>query len=447
LAIIGRSGEHLLALINDVLELSKIEAGRSELHEESFDLHRMLAGLEEMFRLRTAEKGLSLSFQRTEGTPPHVRLDQSKLRQILINLLGNAVKFTECGTVILRVGVGADPGTLHFEVQDTGVGIGPDEVGGLFDAFVQTASGQQAHEGTGLGLPISRQFVRLMGGDILANSTPGEGTLFEFDVRFELADGAEAQGARPRRRVVGLEPGQSASDGGPYRLLVVEDHEVGRRLLVELLRPLGFEVGEATNGREALRVWQQWAPHLIWMDIKMPVMDGLEATRRIRVLQRDEATQCVAAARDTVIVALTASALQHEEADILAAGCDGLVRKPFREDEVLEALGLHLGVRYLYEGSSEDSEGPGATEVNRGEGLTPARLAALPTELVTSLLQATVQGRYADMLAAAEHIEERDAPLGSELQALIQGFEYDRLLAYIEQAGAAPGVEPGTETL
>jgi CheY-like chemotaxis protein len=206
-------------------------------------------------------------------------------------------------------------------------------------------------------------------------------------------------------------------------------------LLVKLLQPLGFEVREATNGQEAVQVWQQWAPHLIWMDIKMPVMDGYEATRRIRDIQRTEA------APETVIVALTASALEHQQADILAAGCDALVRKPFREDEILDTLAQHLGVRYVYESGGEERQPelpkmrPGP-EPDSGDALTPSRLAALSPDLVADLQRATVQGRYAEMLAVAERIREHDAPLADKLTVLIEGFEYGRLLALIEKTGA-----------
>jgi PAS domain S-box-containing protein len=279
LGIINRSGEHLLALINEVLEMSKIEAGRVTLEENSFDLYRLLDGLEEMFRLRARDKGLALSFERAENVPQYVRTDEGKLRQVLSNLLGNAVKFTQEGGVALRVGT-KDEGrrtkdqppsvvrrsSLVFEVEDTGPGMAPEELAVVFDPFVQATSGQQPQEGTGLGLSISQQYVRLMGGDITVSSEVGRGSLFQFDVQAGLADAAEVQAAQPRRRVLGLEPNQPI-----YRLLVAEDKETNRQLLVKLLEPLGFEVQEAVNGQEAIEVWERWEPHLIWMDMRMPV--------------------------------------------------------------------------------------------------------------------------------------------------------------------------------
>ena len=318
LGIINRSGEHLLALINDVLEMSKIEAGRVTLQEKSFDLYHLLDSLEEMFGLRAKDRGLALSFERAENVPQYVRTDEGKLRQVLSNLLGNAVKFTQEGGITLRVGSGeygvrtstllaTSYSILHFEVQDTGPGIAPEELATVFDPFVQATSGQRSQEGTGLGLSISRQFVRLMGGDLTVSSELGQGSLFKFDVQVGLADAAKVQAARPTRRVLGLEPNQAI-----YRLLVAEDKETNRQLLVKLLKSLGFEVQEAVNGQEAIEVWERWEPHLIWMDMRMPVMDGHRATRWIKATPKGQAT---------VIIALTATAFEEDREKILLAVC------------------------------------------------------------------------------------------------------------------------------
>jgi signal transduction histidine kinase/DNA-binding NarL/FixJ family response regulator len=418
LETIGRSGEHLLALINDVLELSKIEAGRAVLHEESFDLHRLLVGLEEMFRLRAADKGVSLLFEQAEDVPQYVRMDQNKLRQVLINMLGNAVKFTQRGDVAMRVGLGDRGRALHFEVEDTGVGIASEELDAVFDAFVQTKSGEQTQEGTGLGIPISRQFVRMMGGDISVSSALGKGTLFRFDVRFQPADATDISTMQPEQRVIGLEPGQPA-----YRLLVVEDKEASRRLLVKLLEPLEFEVLEAANGQEGIEMWERWEPDLIWMDIKMPVMDGCEATRHIKTTQKGQ---------QTIIIALTASAFEHDQSMIMSAGCDDLVRKPFRETEIFDKLAEHLGVRYIYARETEEGQ-PGPEEPGR-DVLSPDRLMALPSALVMALQRATIQAKFAEMIAVAGQIRIQDGPLADELQELIDNFAYDQILTLIEQA-------------
>jgi PAS domain S-box-containing protein len=419
LEVIDRSGEHLLGLINDVLELSKIEAGHAELYEESFDLYRLLVGLEEMFRLRAADEGLYLVLEQAEDVPQYVHLDQGKLRQVLINLLGNAVKFTHQGGITLRVGVADGGGALHFEVEDTGVGIADDELEAVFDAFVQTASGQQVQEGTGLGLSISRQFARMMGGDILVSSELGKGSLFRVDVRYRLAEVGEVPTAQPARRVVGLEPGQTA-----FRLLVAEDHEASRDLLVRLLESVGFEVHAARNGREAIEMWERWQPHLIWMDFRMPEVDGYQATRRIKATPRGQ---------NTVVIALTASAFEHDQGAALAAGCSGFVRKPFLEAEIFDTLAEYLGVRYVYaKEAAEDQAHPSESRQD-----TPAadRLGALPPALVMALQQATVQGRFAEMLDITERIREHDEFLADELAGLVDGFCYDEIQALIERAG------------
>jgi PAS domain S-box-containing protein len=421
LGIINRSGEHLLALINEVLEMSKIEAGRVTLEETSFDLYRLLDGLEEMFGLRARDKGLALSFERAENVPQYVRTDEGKLRQVLSNLLGNAVKFTQEGGVALRVRAlspSQERETLHFEVEDTGPGIAPEELAVVFDPFVQATSGQQPQEGTGLGLSISRQYVRLMGGDLTVSSELGQGSLFKFDVQIGLADATEVQAAQPRRRVLGLEPNQPI-----YRLLVAEDKGTNRQLLVKLLEPLGFEVKEAVNGQEALEVWERWEPHLIWMDMRMPVMDGYEATRRIKATTKGQAT---------VIIALTATAFEEDRERVLLEGCNDFVRKPFREDEIFDKLAEHLGVRFVY----EEQAPPATAQLAEAQDvLTPAALAALPTGWVADLQQATVKADLNLILTLVDQIRGENPALADALADLAQNFGYKEILTLIEQAG------------
>ena len=427
LGIISRSGEHLLALINDVLEMSKIEAGQVTLQETSFDLYHLLDGLEEMFDLRAKDKGLTLSFERAENVPQYVRTDEGKLRQILSNLLGNAVKFTQKGSVALRVATlpGLEKkGTLHFEVEDTGPGIAPEDLTKVFDPFVQATNGHdlvstQHQEGTGLGLSISRQFVRLMGGDITTSSELGLGSLFAFDVQVGLVEATEVQAELPTRQVIGLEPGQVA-----YRLLVVENKETNRQLLVKLLKPLGFEVQEAVNGQEAIEVWERWEPHLIWMDIRMPVIDGYEATRRIKATTKG---------RDTVIIALTASAFEEDRERVLSEGCDDFVRKPFREDEIFDVLAKHLGVRFIFD--KEHAQLTAALTIDVAASLTAA-LAILPSDWVADLQQATIKADLNLILTLIDQIRGKNPVLANALVDLANDFEYKKILTLIEQVGA-----------
>ena len=324
LTIINRSGEHLLGLINDVLDISKIEAGQISLNANSFDLHRLLDTTQEMLEFKADEKGLQLLFDRHPDTPQYIRTDDRKLSQILINLLNNALKFTEQGGITLRVKPKLDDTKiLLFEIEDTGAGISPEELNTLFDAFTQTETGRKSGEGTGLGLSISHQFVSLMGGNISASSQLGVGTTFKFQIVVEPPLDRELQHQQSIKKVIGLEPNQST-----YRILVVDDRWENRQIVLKLLEPIGFEVKEAINGSEAIKIWQHWQPHLIWMDMRMPVMNGYEATERIKSHFKGQATY---------IIALTASTFEEERAIVLSAGCDDFVRKPFRE-EVLSLI-------------------------------------------------------------------------------------------------------------
>lgn len=442
LGVVGRSGEHLLSLINSVLEMSKIEAGRIVLSEQEFDLYRLLDGLEEMFRLRAEDKGLALALERDPGVPQYIRADEGKMRQVLMNLLGNAVKFTQTGGVFLRVrykdsAAGREParpltGWLVFEVEDTGPGIAAQDLAAVFKPFVQATtpgdlvSRLQAQEGTGLGLSISRQYARLMQGDVIASSEPGQGSTFRFTARVELASAASVRPARPWRRVVGLEAGQPA-----YRLLTVDDKEVNRKLLVKMLAPLGFEVREAANGQEAIEIWESWSPHLIWMDMRMPVMDGYQATRRIKSTTQGQAT---------VIVAVTASALEEDRTVILSEGCDGYIRKPFQEEELFDALRKHLGVRFVYKedwgaGSASGEEPDGAARrpaVDQSELVR--ELAARPAEWRLRAQQAAILGDVGLLLLLVDEIKEAHPALAEVLAEAARDFEHDQIITLIQQA-------------
>ncbi|MEO1402345.1 MAG: CHASE2 domain-containing protein [Cyanobacteria bacterium J06635_1] len=346
LNIITLSGEHLLNLINDVLEISKIEAGRVVLHKASFDLHNLLETLQAMLVSKAIEKGLKLRIEYDSDVPKFVITDGGKLRQVLINLLNNAIKFTSAGEVTLRVSQRPPPSpsspplspeivSLHFEVKDTGPGISADEVSTLFDIFSQGKAGQSAFEGVGLGLPISQQLVNLMGGEITVDTGPHQGATFQFDIQTRSSDVPQTSAPPPRQRV------SLAPDQPSFRILIAEDEPISRKLLTKLLTSLGFEVSTATNGQEAVELWESWQPHLIWMDMQMPVMDGCEATRQIRAMMMGEKLSF-----SPIIIALTASAFEADRARSLAAGCDDFVSKPFRRDEILTKMSQYLGVRY-----------------------------------------------------------------------------------------------------
>jgi PAS domain S-box-containing protein len=447
LGIINRSGEHLLTLINDILEMSKIEAGRVTLHENSFDLYHFLDSLEDMLQLKATSKGLELIFDRAPDVPQYVRADESKLRQVLINLLGNGIKFTQSGGVTLRVKMGHEENTndllsipqyrLIFEVEDTGPGIALTELNNpLFEAFTQTETGQKSQEGTGLGLSISREFVRLMGGDITVRSTLGEGTTFSFDIAIYLAEATDIHIQQPKQRVIGLEPNQPS-----YRILVVDDRMENRQLLVKLLSSLGFEVQEAENGYAAVTLWETFAPHLIWMDIQMPVMDGYEATQQIRakesrlgewgrgrVTDEDNAA-CVTSSPKphTTIIALTASAFEERRTTILAAGCDDFVRKPFEEWILFEKMAEHLGVRYVYQ-TQPSANAPQAL-IAPSELMTEG-LAGMPAEWVQQLHQAALCADGELIFSLIEQIPETNAALVNALTDWVNNFRFDKITEF-----------------
>jgi CheY-like chemotaxis protein len=417
-----------------VLTMSKIEAGRATLQENAFDLHWQLRGLQEMFQMRADDKGIMLLLDVAPDVPRYVYADESKLRQVLINLLSNAVKFTKEGGVTLRVGYqkvdlagdaapdAASRLLLGFEVEDTGAGIAPEEMDALFDPFIQTTSGQQLQEGTGLGLPISRQFVNLMGGELSVNSIVGQGTTFRVQIPAALAtaDAVEALDWQPQRRVTGIEPGQTAPDGGAFRLLVVEDKATNREVLIELLKPFGFDLRAAVNGAEGVEMWQVWQPHLVWMDIRLPVMDGYEATRQIKA-------GAAAMGRAAIVVALTASAFEEDRATILAAGCDDFVRKPFRERDIFNVLHRHLGLRFIYEAVTPALEA--ATSVSPEE--LRAAVETLPAAWATDLYQAVVTLNNDQMLTLIEAIRPQAPHLADTLAQWIHNFEYGKLMALV----------------
>lgn len=332
---IARSGRHLLTLINDVLEISKIEAGKVAVEAHPLDLTELIESVEEMIRQRAESKGLALVVTVDPQVPRNVRGDAKKLRQVLINLLGNAIKFTTHGGVDLRVD--AEPGArgrIRFEVADTGCGIAAEDRERIFEAFFQAAESGIGGEGTGLGLTISREYTQLMGGRLTLESEPGKGSTFHFALTLKPVTENDLHRPKTGGRVVGLAPGQPR-----YRILLVEDRPDNRELMAQLLKSVGFDVRTAEDGEQALNVFHTWHPHLIWMDMRMPVMDGYEATRRIKASPQGH---------NTVVLALTASAFEEDRAAVLASGCDGFLRKPIEVDVIFAAMAEYLGVRYQY---------------------------------------------------------------------------------------------------
>ncbi len=436
LKIINRAGGHLLALINDILEMSKIEAGRTNFNPVNFDLINLLKSLDDMFQLKAASKHLKIVFEGCNTLPQFVKTDESKLRQVLINIVGNAIKFTETGRVVLRVRLQTqsnrlNPGEddspdsdssgqyLYFEVEDTGPGIAPDEMPKLFEPFGQTETGRKSQQGTGLGLPISQKFVQLMGGDIQVTSTPGQGTVFAFAVKISLSHEAEVQTRQPKRRVVAI-----AGNVTESRILIVDDAFDSRLLLMTMLKFVGFQVQEAENGQEAIAVYESWKPHLILMDMQMPVMDGYEATRKIKsTVQGQQIT----------IVALTASAFEEERKMILDAGCDDFIRKPFQEEFLLEIIGQHLKIDYIFEDLPPDSIRQLQDSPEQSYTLSPQALQVMPPSWLTELYDAAMQCSDELILTLLKDIPPDLAPLSHALAELANNYQFDLIEELLSQ--------------
>jgi signal transduction histidine kinase/CheY-like chemotaxis protein len=502
LRIIHRSGEHLLTLINQALDLAKIEAGRMGLFPTNFDLYCLLDELQDMFQLRAKKQDLELFFQRSADVPQYVRADEVKLRQVLINLLSNAIKFTQIGGVFVRVRpkTAGSPATdsvqnttkitnqekenlsasenltasdsetsdsaeippttersnsgkppeknnlnladsllLEFEIEDTGVGIEPAELENLFQAFVQTESGQKAQQGTGLGLTIGRQFVRLMGGDITVESQLDRGTIFRFEIAVKVVDAVAISAPKTEREVIGLEP-----DSPEYRILIVDDREDNCQLLVKILSPLGFLLQVARNGIEAVEIWENWQPHLILMDLRMPVMDGYEATIEIRakIQQREEdrdASSPTAIPNPDFpipkIIALTASTVEERRSFALLVGCDDFIRKPFRKTDIFELLHKHLGVNYIY--SDLTSSAPTGDRNAISEFNSIAFLGSvprMPAEWVANMRQAIRSADFDLIAATIEEIRSDFPEFARILQSNLDNFDYPAILNLIAES-------------
>lgn len=433
LEVISSSGEHLLTLINDILEMSKIEAGRATFNRENFNLHQLLGNLENMFSRRAKEKGIELSVVCHPNVPNNIATDEGKLRQVLINLLSNAIKFTDEGSISVRASVkenlraestvpntddGSDRVQIKFEVEDSGCGIASEELLNLFDPFTQTQSGQQLQQGTGLGLAISRQFIQLMGGEIRVTSELGQGSNFEFDITAQLCTPIDFTTPKPARQVIGL-----AADQSTFRILIVEDNRANRMLLVKLLQPLGFEIREAKNGLEAIEIWQAWQPHLIWMDIRMPIMDGYEATHKIKATPQGQ---------ETIIIALTANAFEEDRVNIISKGFDDFVRKPVQTNVIYEMMANHLGVKFIYN-ENEQQQNIESKLTTDPQRLTPDTLAVLSPNLIAALHEATVMCDLKLIHIAIDYIQEQDGTIANSLTKLADNFAFDEILALIER--------------
>ncbi len=411
LGIINRSGAHLLSMINDVLDISKIEAGRLEVNIQAFDLIKLLNDIGEMINVRAASKQLEFSVNLAANIQRFIKSDSGKLRQVLINLLGNAIKFTKRGEIMLRARTepftSIDTLMLIVEVIDSGEGIPADRLEELFKPFVQLAQENADVKGTGLGLSISKSLIELMGGQISVNSVLGEGSVFKMELPVALAALSDVALEENYRAVQSLAPNQPH-----WRLLVVDDSVDNRLLLVAMLTGIGLDVRDVENGQDAIRLFQEWQPDLIWMDMRMPMMDGYEATKRIRQLAGGDKVK---------IIALTASAFVEQHKGIISAGCDAVLHKPFHIPEIFATLSNQLGIKFIYENAP-------VTAISPTSKITADMLATLPSDLRQQLYEAALQLDMEEIEMVITKIHSVEPDIADSLEALAKGYQFDQII-------------------
>lgn len=423
LNIINRSGEHLLTLINEILSLSKIEAGQTILEETNFNFYDFLHSLYEMLQLEAQSKGLKLNMEWTDEIPEYLYADEQKLRQVLINLLSNAIKFTSQGEVALRVKLDSQDLSssspayfLSFEVEDTGVGIAPGDLETVFDPFVQAQAGQLTNQGTGLGLSICRSFVKLMGGYLSASSQPGEGSCFYFRIKARPSQQGLAKGSLGKgiKDLTARQP--------RHRILIVEDHMENQQLLIDLLIPLGHEVRAVEDGQAAVNLWRTWHPDLIWMDIHLPNLDGLNATQQIKHLAASENRT------PPIIIALTANAFDQMRCQAFESGCDDFVSKPYLLTDLLEIMTQHLENRPFHEesGSLLTSQRLESTHSNQ---LAPELIQGLSSEWKVQLRQAALCLDEQIVKELIAQIKPEHQEVADSLITLVDNFQFGKIIS------------------
>jgi len=409
LETINRSGEHLLALINDILDMSKIEAGRVELAPSTFDLSGLLQNLQVMFLVRMDAKGLQLNVRKLNELPQFCVADMNKLMQVLINLLGNALKFTKQGGVTLRVYCEKKASMLFFEVEDTGIGIPEEAIDKLFVRFKQVYNDSQA--GTGLGLAISREIAHLMGGEITVTSKVGKGSVFRFSIPLVEGGMKDVEPITRLQQVIGLKAGQPS-----YRVLIVDDMEDNIDLLTEMLSRKGFSTRPASSGKEALGLFKTWHPHLILMDMRMPSMDGVETIQWIRA---------TAQGNEVKIMSVTANAFESTRQEALEAGADDFLGKPFRQEELFEKIRLLLGVEYEYDQEKHENALPDTLKLT---DFSPEELASLPLDFAEQMRQAAVNADYDCLLELIQKVDSINHKFSQGLRCLAEQYDYQKLL-------------------
>ncbi|MCP5496507.1 MAG: response regulator [Leptospiraceae bacterium] len=412
LSIVLNSGRHLLSMINDVLDMSKIDAEKMEIVLDTFDLHELIAEINGMIEFRAEAKDLQFTKEIDDALVRYVYSDPRKISQILLNFLSNAIKYTDEGGVVLRIQskpLSDEAVLLQVEVEDSGRGISEDELKGIFQPFKQTDSSRGVSEGTGLGLAICKKFVEMLNGEVSVRSEVNKGSVFSFSLPLVTAQKESIKSKNTKLRVIGIAPNQDH-----FKILIVDDKLENRLLLSELLKFVGLSnIKEVTNGKEAVEQFQVWQPDLIFMDIRMPVMNGIEATKIIK----SQPNECK-------IIALTASAFESDKDNIIKSGCDDFLRKPFRNYEIFELLKTHLSIQFKYEQLFSQEERVVDESLN---------VASIPPGLANQLKNACQKGNRKEISDSIESIAKINPSVAHKLFELSLEFEYDKIITILER--------------
>ncbi len=447
LEIIEQCGEHLLTLLNDILDLSKIEAQKMELFLSDFQFPHFLEAIIEMVRIRAEQKNIAFNYETLSPLPQIVRGDEKRLRQVLINLLGNAVKFTDTGGITFKVGYVMEsrgeefslslgsphlvPRTMRFQIEDTGIGMAADQLAEIFLPFHQLGDSHSRVEGTGLGLAISQRLVQLMGGELRVESILGQGSVFYLELELPQVPQWQPTVAVDERAIVGFR-------GHPRKVLVADDQWQNRSIFVNLLLSLGFDVIEATDGQDCIHQAQQAKPDAIVIDLVMPEIDGLEVTRRLRQLPEFQ---------EVVILATSARVFPDKQQECLAAGCNGFIPQPVQADYLFAQLQLHLGLEWIYESKEEDAIAATPAEVGKSQdqassgqrselSLQTAEIVAPPPEKLAILYELAMMGDIRGISEQAQQLEQLDpqfVPFAKKLRRLAKGFQEKQILELVKK--------------
>ncbi|MCU0544822.1 MAG: ATP-binding protein [Oscillatoriaceae cyanobacterium Prado104] len=419
--IIQQCGSHLLTLINDVLEIAKIEARKLELIHNLIHLPAFLEGVVEICRVRSDQKGIEFIYQPDPKLPECIEADEKRLRQVAINLLGNAIKFTDRGSItfkveLLEANTSIPIPRLKFQIEDTGIGIAPDRIDQIFQAFEQVGDRQRQSEGTGLGLAISQKIVQLMGSEIKVKSVLGEGSTFYFEVAVPIVANWKQQNSVDRKQtIIGCE-------GTPRHILIVDDKWENRSVVVNLLEPIGFTFTEAENGQIGLEKARQQLPDLIITDLAMPVMDGFEMLRQLRA---DEQLSHLP------VIVSSASVTELDRQMSLDAGSNDFLAKPVQAEELFTLLARHLQLTWQYDETASDTNpATGSQEVERAELIVPP---AADLQILLELAQDGLLKQLAETASQIGQKDDRYQPFVEQIKQLVKKFQSEKIEALIQQ--------------